>query len=66
MFETLKYEMKDGIAYVTISRPKAMNALSAEVLGELKTVFEQIADDPEAQIVILTVSYTHLPYRNGI
>lgn len=54
MFETLKYEMKDGIAYVTISRPKAMNALSAEVLGELKTVFEQIADDPEAQIVILT------------
>lgn len=54
MFETLKYEIKDGIAYVTISRPKAMNALSAEVLDELKTVFEQIENDPEAKVVILT------------
>lgn len=54
MFETLRYEIKDGIAYVTIDRPKAMNALSAEVLSELKTVFEQIENDPEAKVVILT------------
>ncbi len=54
MFETLRYEVKDGIGYVTIDRPKALNALSTEVLSELKTVFEQINDDPEVKVAILT------------
>lgn len=39
MFETIKYEVKDGIAYVTVNRPKAMNALNTQVLDELYTAF---------------------------
>lgn len=54
MFETLKYEVKDGIAYVTVNRPKSLNALSKEVLNELQAAFEQVNSDPEVRIAILT------------
>ena len=54
MFETIKYEVKEGIAYVTVNRPKAMNALNTEVLGELHTAFEQVAADDEVKVAIVT------------
>lgn len=54
MFETLKYEVKDGIAYVTVNRPKSLNALSTEVLDELIAAFDKLDKDPEVQIAILT------------
>lgn len=54
MFENLKYEVKEGIAYVTINRPKSMNALSKEVLDELTAAFTQVNKDPAVQVAILT------------
>ncbi len=54
MFETLKYEVKDGIAYITVTRPKSLNALSREVLDELRTAFEKVNNDSEVQVAILT------------
>lgn len=54
MYETLRYETKEQIAYVTIDRPKAMNALSTEVLDELQSVFQTIDSDPEIRVAILT------------
>jgi len=54
MFETLKYEVKDGIAYVTINRPKSLNALSKEVLDELQAAFTMVNNDPEVKVAILT------------
>lgn len=54
MFETLKYEVKDGIAYVTVNRPKSLNALSKEVLNELRAAFAMVDADPAAKVAILT------------
>ena len=54
MYETLKYEVKDSIAYVTVNRPQAMNALNSDVLNELGAVFTDIAKDDEVRAVILT------------
>ena len=54
MFETLKYEIKEGIAYITINKPDTLNALSKEVLEELQTAFDDISRNPEAKVVILT------------
>ena len=54
MFENLKYELKDGIAYITVNRPKALNALSKEVLDELFQAFTAADEDPEVGAVILT------------
>ena len=44
---------ENGTAVLTLNRPKA-NALSTEMLGEVKTVFEEIGKDPSVKGVILT------------
>lgn len=54
MYQNLIFEVKEGIAYITINRPKALNALSSEVLDELYSAFTLVSEDPEVQIAILT------------
>src|SRR5262249_9360487 len=52
--ETVTYEKKNGIAYVTLNRPKVLNALSRRAWEDLKTVFEDARGDPAVRGVILT------------
>src|SRR5262249_15081879 len=52
--ENVKLEKKNGIAYVTIDRPKVLNALNAATIGELQEVFAELAADRDTRVVILT------------
>lgn len=54
MYENIKYESRDNIAYVTVNRPKAMNALNMDVLNELYDVFTAIEADADIRAIILT------------
>lgn len=54
MYEAIKFEIKDSIAYVTINRPKAMNALNGQVLDELLAAFAEIDANNDLRCVILT------------
>ncbi|HET7215086.1 MAG TPA: enoyl-CoA hydratase-related protein [Terriglobia bacterium] len=53
-FETLLYEVHDGIAHVTINRPQKLNALNNQAIQELADCFTRIADAAEAHGVVLT------------
>src|ERR1700736_3875652 len=53
-FENLLVEQKDSIAYVTINRPKVLNALNMATMSELRAVFTQLKDDRDVRVVILT------------
>lgn len=55
-FENLLYDVADGIATVTVNRPKALNALNQATLKELLCCFAGIADDDQVKTVILTGS----------
>jgi enoyl-CoA hydratase/carnithine racemase len=48
------YEKKDAIAYVTVNRPKVLNALSTQTWKDLRTAFEDARDDATVLGVILT------------
>ena len=52
--ETVLYEKKTGIAYVTLNRPKVLNALNKTAIADLKAAFEDARDDSEVHGVILT------------
>lgn len=52
--QDLLYEKRAGIAYVTINRPQAMNALSHTALDELRSVMEDAREDPVVHGVIVT------------
>ena len=47
-------EVSDGVRVITISRPKALNALNAETLGELRQAVEEAASDDATKVVIIT------------
>ena len=53
-YKNIIFEKKDGIGYVTMNRPKALNALNTEVLTELDDVFRAIDKDDEVQVAIVT------------
>src|SRR3954466_5807316 len=53
-FDNIRFDRKDQIAYVTIDRPKVLNALNMATMGELVTIFTQLKDDREVRVVILT------------
>ena len=53
-FNTIVYEKGDGIALVTLNRPKSLNALCDELIGELGMVFHEIDEDPDTSVVIIT------------
>jgi enoyl-CoA hydratase/carnithine racemase len=48
------YEKKDGIAYVTLNRPKVLNALNQRTWQDLRAAFEDARDDATVRGVILT------------
>jgi enoyl-CoA hydratase/carnithine racemase len=48
------YEKKDAVAYVTVNRPKVLNALSTPTWKDLRTAFEDARDDAAVLGVILT------------
>jgi enoyl-CoA hydratase len=52
--ENVVYEKKGAIAYVTVNRPKVLNALNARTLRELRAVFEEARQDEAVRGVILT------------
>lgn len=54
-FETLQLERRDdGIAILTIDRPKRLNALNEQVLADLTAAAEELADDDTLRAVVLT------------
>ena len=48
------YEKKGPVAYVTVNRPRVMNALNKATWADLRTVFEDARDDAAVRGVVLT------------
>lgn len=53
-YSTLLYDLRDGIAVITVNRPDKLNALNDTVIGELGAAIDAARDDAAVQAVILT------------
>jgi 2-(1,2-epoxy-1,2-dihydrophenyl)acetyl-CoA isomerase len=53
-YETLEFEIRDGVAHLTLNRPKAANALDLAMVRELVEVAKACDHDPAIRAVLLT------------
>ncbi len=55
-FDTLLFERRDGIAYVTLNRPDRLNALNRGLITDLRAAAAAIDADRDIRAVVLTAS----------
>lgn len=53
-YETLLFDVRDGIAFVTVNRPDKLNALNDHVVEDLGAAVERIATTPEIRGAMVT------------
>jgi enoyl-CoA hydratase len=53
-FENITYEVKGSIGYITLNRPKVMNALNRRTVEELNAAFHAAKEDAIVKGIILT------------
>lgn len=53
-FETIIYERKEGVAWITLNRPEVRNAQNQTVRSEIIAALEQAKDDDDVCVVVIT------------
>ena len=54
MYQTIRYEKKDGIGIATINRPEALNALNTTVVSDLESLVADVEKDTELVGLVIT------------
>lgn len=57
-FETIAVEIEDAAAIVTLNRPNVLNALNAQLLGELSQALDKLDRNDAVRAIIITGSGT--------
>ena len=59
MYETLLYDVKDGIATIMFNRPEVGNAFSIKAFWETIEIFEHCGRDEDVRVVVVTGKGKH-------
>lgn len=54
LYETIIYEVEDGVAVITLNRPEVLNAFNTKMNSELKDALRRASEDPEVRAIIIT------------
>jgi enoyl-CoA hydratase len=53
-YQHLKIEVENKVATVTLNRPEARNAINQRLIREMRTIWDDLADDMAVNVVLLT------------
>lgn len=53
-YETICYEVNNGVATVTLNRPEVFNAMNPAMMNELMAVFDETDRDDDVRVVVVT------------
>ena len=51
---TVKYETKDRVAWITLNRPEALNALNDEIRRGIHEAIAEATNDDDVLVIIMT------------
>lgn len=54
MFETIRYEVKDGVAWIRLNRPDTLNAFIAKMNHEIKDAIEESSIHNDVRCIVIT------------
>jgi len=52
--ETVRFEVADRVATITLNRPERLNAMNQQMRDELRTCWQRVKDDPDVWVAIVT------------
>ena len=55
-YETLLYDERDAVAYITLNRPESLNAFDSVMMRELKSVWQALRLNDDVRCIVLTGS----------
>ena len=53
-YKTFQFERRGKVLEVTFNRPDKLNAVDEQIHAELATLFTDISNDPDSQVIVLT------------
>lgn len=54
MYETIKYNINDRVAEITLARPEVRNAINNKMVNELYEVFSDLTENDSVRVIIIT------------
>lgn len=54
MYQTILYEVAEGVATLTLNRPDRFNAFTPEMLGEIGAALKAVAKDEAVRVLVIT------------
>lgn len=54
MFETVLYEVRNQVAYITLNRPEKLNAFTEQLNNELQAAFKNASRDENVRALVIT------------
>ena len=53
-FNTIEFAINEGVATLTLNRPKSLNSFTIEMHGEIREVMQQVIDDAGIRCLVIT------------
>lgn len=53
-FNNIEFEIKEGVATLTLNRPKSLNSFTVEMHTEIREVMQQVIEDPDIRCLVIT------------
>jgi len=52
-YQDIKFQVEDGIGFITLNRPEKRNALSMRLMGEMIDLVKSIQKDPDVRAKVI-------------
>jgi 2-(1,2-epoxy-1,2-dihydrophenyl)acetyl-CoA isomerase len=53
-YENINFELKDGVAILTLNRPDSLNSFTSDMHADVRTVMKEVQNNPDVRCLVIT------------